>query len=85
MMKEEDKNKPVEDQPQSENPTESGEAPESSAATPNATEEKIKEVSSKLFSDVSNAWGQALGKALIEKKKKRAVEMSDSDSTFLNF
>ena len=63
MMKEEDKNKPVEDQPQSEKPSESGEAPESSTAAPNATEEKIKEVSSKLFSDVSSAWGQAIGKA----------------------
>ena len=70
MMKEEDKEKssenkssePVQDQPQAQQPSESGESVEKKPD--GSTEEKLKEVSAKLMSDVSSVWGQALGKAL---------------------
>jgi len=73
MMKEEDKekspenkssDKPIEDQPQAQQPSEAGES-----AAKESTEDKLKEVSAKLMSDVSSVWGQALafGKTAIEK------------------
>lgn len=75
MMKEEDKEKssennssePVQDQPQAQQPSESGESVEKKPD--GSTEEKLKEVSAKLMSDVSSVWGQALafGKTAIEK------------------
>ena len=67
MMKEEDKeksqenkssDKPIEDQPQAQQPSEAGES-----AAKESTEDKLKEVSAKLMSDVSSVWGQALGEA----------------------
>lgn len=77
MMKEEDKekstenkaseNKPVEDQPQAQKPSEAGES--DGKKSQESTEDKLKEVSAKLMSDVSSVWGQALafGKTAIEK------------------
>jgi len=73
MMKEEDKekspenkssDKPIEDQPKAQQPSEAGES-----AVKESTEDKLKEVSAKLMSDVSSVWGQALafGKTAIEK------------------
>lgn len=73
MMKEEDKeksqenkssDKPIEDQPQAQQPSETGES-----SAKDSTEDKLKEVSAKLMSDVSSVWGQALafGKTAIEK------------------
>ena len=66
MMKEEDKeksteNKASEDQPQAQKPSEAGES--DGKKSQESTEDKLKEVSAKLMSDVSSVWGQALGKA----------------------
>lgn len=53
--------KPVEDQPQAQKPSEAGES--DGKKSQESTEDKLKEVSAKLMSDVSSVWGQALGKA----------------------
>jgi len=62
MMKEEDKeksteNKASEDQPQAQKPSEAGES--DGKKSQESTEDKLKEVSAKLMSDVSSVWGRA--------------------------